>query len=508
MNRREFLRAMAAGGLLTAAWRGGVRAAGSPSDKISATLDNTAHLVTSILNHPASMSPIDTVVILMMENRSFDHYLGWLATDEPYLEAGRSRYGAGFAVDGIVDLAYPDPATGDLVATYHLPERVGQQDPWRGCGHPDPGHGPVQGRAQRDRGFLAVDSGNDVFALGYFTGNDLPIYAPLARSFTIFDRYHAALLSSTYPNRLYLQSAQCGDDMDPPLPVDQLGFDWPAIWDRLLAAGVSCANYFLDVPSALFFGPRMLPILRPFADFFADAAAGTLPHVVLLDPSFVSGFRTDDHPIGDMRVAQAFVANVVRALVRSPQWSRLALFVTYDEWGGFFDHVAPPIVLDDRASSVDLSNFGQTGFRVPTFLVSPYALPGFVDHRRYDHTSILRFLEWRFLGAPPEGHVGNQWWLTTRDRTANNIGASLQMDPGSPTFDIGPLPAIPLASTPCQGFWMQDVPGIDNYDRAGNFAPLEQPISGMELLTSSGFLDRVGFKPVARSIGLAELLGR
>jgi len=506
MDRREFLRSMAAGGLLAATWPRGLRAADYVG-KVTSTLDNTANLVTSILNHPSSVSPIDTVVILMMENRSFDHYLGWLATDEAYLEAGRSRYGAGFSVDGQVDQEFVDPATGELVATYHLPERAGQQDPWRGCGHPDPGHGPVQGRAQRDQGFLATDSGNDVFALGYFAGDDLPIYAPLARSFTIFDRYHAALLSSTYPNRLYLQSAQCGEDMDPPLPLNEVGFDWPVIWDRLLAAGVSCANYFVDLPSSLFFGPRALPILRPFADFFVDAAAGTLPHVVLLDPSFISGLRTDDHPIGDMRVAQAFVANVVRALVHSPQWSRMALFVTYDEWGGFFDHVAPPIVPDDRASPVDLMNFGQAGFRVPTFMVSPYALPGFVDHRRYDHTSILRFLEWRFLGAPPEGPDGDGWWLTTRDRTANNIGASLQMEPTS-TFDIGPIPAIPLASTPCVGFWMQDVPGIDNYDRAGTFAPIEQPISGMELMIPTGYLERVGFQFRPPSLTLTELLGR
>jgi len=247
-------------------------------------------------------------------------------------------------------------------------------------------------------------------------------------------------------------------------------------------------------------------MLRPFADFFVDAAAGTLPHVVLLDPSFISGFRTDDHPIGDMRVAQAFVGNVVRALVHSPQWSRSALFVTYDEWGGFFDHVAPPIVADDRASAIDLANFGQAGFRVPTFLVSPYALPGFVDHRRYDHTSILRFLEWRFLGAPPEGPDGNGWWLTARDRNANNIGASLQMTPAS-TFDIGIIPAIPLASTPCEGFWMQDVPEIDNYDRSGTFRPVEQPISGMELMLSSGYLDRVGFSLRPPSLTLAELTG-
>jgi phospholipase C len=510
MDRREFLRAVAAGGLAAAGLpRLAARAANVPyGNKVTDTATNTQHYVESILNQPAANSPVDTIVILMMENRSFDHYLGWLATDAAYVETGRSRYGSGFTVDGRIDLSYTDPITGEPVATYHLTEREGQQDPWRGCGHPDPGHGPVQGRAQRDGGFLAPHSDNDVFALGYFTGEDLPTYEPLLRNFTIFDQYHAAILSSTYPNRLYLQSAQCGDDMDPPLPIQQAGFDWPCIWDRLLAAGVSCANYFVDLPSALFFGPRVLPMLRPFADFFVDAAAGTLPHVVLLDPSFISGFRTDDHPIGDMRVAQRFVANVVRALTQSPQWMRTALFVTYDEWGGFFDHVAPPVVADDRQSAVDLQNFGQVGFRVPTFMVSPYAMANFVDHRRYDHSSILRFLEWRFLGAPAEGPSGDGWWLTARDRNANNIGVSLQSTPVSTEFAMGPLPEIPLASTPCQGFWMQDVPGVDNYDRAGTFAPIEEPISGMELMIPSGYTERIGFTVSTPSISPRELIGQ
>ena len=121
------------------------------------------------------------------------------------------------------------------------------------------------------------------------------------------------------------------------------------------------------------------------------------------------------------------------------------LFVlTYDEWGGFFDHVAPPVVPDDRASKIDDANFGQTGFRVPTMLASPYARRGFVDHRQYDHTSILRFVEWRFLGAPPEGPSASndRWYLTTRDRHAHNIGSALvtHADPDL-DFDLdAPLP--------------------------------------------------------------------
>ncbi|HZN15681.1 MAG TPA: alkaline phosphatase family protein [Acidimicrobiales bacterium] len=484
------------------------QAAGSPdiAGKVSSLLNNTANVVGSILNQPAKNSPIDTIVILMMENRSFDHYLGWLPDDDAYMYAGTEAYGERFHVDGRTDLSYIDPATGREVRTYHLPSHPGEQLAWRGCGHPDPGHGPLQGRAQRDHGFLANSSGNDAFALGYFRKEDLPTYAPLASHFTIFDRYHCSLLSSTYPNRLYLQSAQCGDDMDPPLPIDELGFDWPAIWDRLLAAGVSCANYFVDLPTSIFFGPRMVPIVRPFADFFVDAALGQLPHVVLLDPGFISGFRTDDHPVGDMRVAQAFTANVVKAITKSPQWGRTALFITYDEWGGFFDHVAPALMADGRASSTDTKNFGQAGFRVPTFMVSPYALPNYVDHRPYDHTSILRFIEWRFLGAPAEGPGGSGWWLTERDRHAYNIGASLQSTKRSDIY-VSPVPQVPLASTPCQGYWMQDVPEIDSHDRAGEFAAIEAPISGLDLFRTSGYLERIGLADRGPSLTPRELVG-
>ena len=117
------------------------------------------------------------------------------------------------------------------------------------------------------------------------------------------------------------------------------------------------------------------------------------------------------------------------AFVQSKHWERGLFVLCYDEWGGFFDHVRPPVFADDRANRVDAENFGQAGFRVPSILASPYARPGAVDAAIYDHTSILRFLEWRFLGAPAEGpgrSAGRPAWaLSARDRHAHNIGRSL-----------------------------------------------------------------------------------
>jgi hypothetical protein len=123
----------------------------------------------------------------------------------------------------------------------------------------------------------------------------------------------------------------------------------------------------------------------------------------------------------------------------------------YDEWGGFFDHVRPPTVPDSRAFGDDADNFGQLGFRVPSLLASPYARRGYVDHALYDHTSVLRFLEWRFLGAPAQGpgKRGDEWFLTERDRYANNIGASLRFDRPEPEADFPTQVEIAAVTARC-----------------------------------------------------------
>jgi len=404
----------------------------------------------SILDRPAAAAPIDTVVVLMMENRSFDHYLGFLGEDAAYLEEGRRRWGRRFRLDASTSEAYRDPA-GTLVETYPL-AAAGEANPWRGCGHPDPGHGWTSGRRQRDDGFLAAGSGNDAYALGWFGAGDLPFYTAISRRFTVCDRYHCSVLAPTFPNREYLHSAQSGGLKGNALPFEvgyPDGFTWPTIWDRLAAAGVPARYYYVDLPVVALWGLRMLSIASPIAGYFEDAAAGRLPNVVFLDPGFVGETRTDEHPHGDVRDGQRLVQQCVRAFVESPHWERGVFILTYDEWGGFFDHVPPPRLRDDRASRDDEEDFGQAGFRVPTRLLSPYARRNFVDHGLYDHTSILRFLAWRFLGAPARGHGRRHgWYLTSRDRFAKNLGASLRPDAPDPEFDAGAFPD-PGTSAPC-----------------------------------------------------------
>jgi len=406
----------------------------------------------SLLDGLASDCPVDTVVVLMMENRSFDHWLGWLASDQQYLEAGRSRYGALFGVDGNQHQTYAGPD--GPVDTRYLFAWDQITNPWRGCDFGDPGHSWTTGRVQRDQGFLAPGSGNDEFALGYYNAPDLAFSARLTKRFTTFDSYHCSVLGPTNPNREYLHSAQSGGVKSNYLPIAEGGFSWPTIWDRLGAAGVPARYYYSDLPVTFLWGERLNPFNRPIAEFYADCAAGTLPNVVFLDPSFVGENRTDDHPLADVRAGQGFMRDVFQAFAQSPQWERGVFLVTYDEWGGFFDHVAPPHLADDRTSTNDQDDFSQAGFRVPTVMASPFARPGFVDRRVYDHTSILRFLEWRFLGAPPEGPggPGAGWFLTQRDQHANNIGASLMAQPFSPDLWFDPAALdVGQVSTLCAG---------------------------------------------------------
>jgi phospholipase C len=207
-------------------------------------------------------------------------------------------------------------------------------------------------------------------------------------------------------------------------------------------------------------GPEYSQFIQPIDTFFEDCAAGTLPNVVAVSPSFMGNLRADDHSQGDIRVGQRFIREVFNAFATSPQWKRGLFVLTYDEWGGFFDHVRPPILPDDRATADLDTSFGLAGFRVPTIAASPYARPGYVDHRLYDHTSILRFIEWRYLGAPAEGPGGAAGWnLTTRDRNANNFGASLAATHPDPelrfepeAIEIGPYsaecPPGPTATAP------------------------------------------------------------
>jgi phospholipase C len=183
--------------------------------------------------------------------------------------------------------------------------------------------------------------------------------------------------------------------------------------------------------------------------YYTDCAAGTLPNVSIVDPPFRDGgggdgLSADEHPLGDVRLGQAFMSDVVNAFVHSPNYRRGALFIIYDEWGGFWDHVRPPRVVDGRMSRDLNKDFGQMGFRIPAVTVSPYARSKkkksvTVDHGVYGHESILKLISYRFgLG-----------FLNKRHRYARNIGRSF--DWTNPDFTPPGLPDVQeVATTPCE----------------------------------------------------------
>jgi len=432
LSRREFLE--------RTAWAAGLAgAAGLPPSALLAEAAEAGYRHAPL--PPPRNVPIDHFVVLMMENRSFDHYFGWASHD----------------ADASQRQTFPD-ADGTQVATRHFSTLGTGGMQYKGCGHPDPGHGWNSGRAQLLGGFLATGSGNDEFALTYFNAGELGFIHAAARQYTLYDRYFSSLLASTWPNRYYKWSAQSGGLKTN--GVQPGGNTWETIFDRAIAHGLSARYYASDLPFAALFGPRAGPWIHPISRYYEDCAAGTLPNIAFVDPPYgdgrgSDGLAADEHPLGDVRLGQAFMGDVVNAFVRSPSYRRGAMFVIYDEWGGFFDHVRPPSVPDDRASTDLNENFGQLGFRVPAVAISPYARrrrrrhgrrhPHFdrgkdlrVDHGMYAHESILKLIAYRFgLGD-----------LNTRMRHASNIGRSFDWE--RPDFEAPLLPDPPdIVTSPC-----------------------------------------------------------
>jgi phospholipase C len=227
-------------------------------------------------------------------------------------------------------------------------------------------------------------------------------------------------MAPTFPNRFYQHAAQT-DRIDNSVEISTL----PTIWDRLAAAGLSGRYYFSDAPFLALWGATYLPIAATLPQFFADARAGTLPDVAFVEPRFLGaeiGVSGDDHPFADIRNGQAFLNLVYDAVVTSPAWPRSVLVINYDEWGGFFDHVPPTSAPIPPADAVAGNTDGLRGFRVPCLVVSPYARRHTISHTEFDHTSILRMIEWRWDLQP----------LTVRDATANNLAETLDFS----AFDL------------------------------------------------------------------------
>jgi phospholipase C len=466
------------------------------------------------------------IIIVMQENHSFDNYFGVL----PYVEGGPYHPGPcdpedHACVDGLTcstsgsGLACTNSNRdddGSTVVSFHSRNYCPGPDlrhDWPGSHQEANFLNPAQNfLASPNDGFVLVNDGatplvpplvpdgigqhppdpgaespTDDDTMGYYDQTDLPFYHGLAQVFAINDRYFSSVKGPTFPNRSYeLAATSFGHlttaEIFPPLPpaVPFPGGYKPitgTIMDLLDERGITWNNYFADVPTTAIFRGLDFTHLLPVSTFFAIAGspACTLPEVSFVDPAFGSNaFGTnpalmefDEHPPSDIRKGQFFVSQIVNAVRNSSCWQDSIVFITWDEHGGFYDHVSPPRARQGQAPNpdgispgqcADLSNspasqlpgggaqcfvsqidavsicsdftstglypascpnFDQLGFRVPFIAVSPFSKPHHVSHRLADHTSLLALIEKRFLRIDEE--EGRRQHLTARDLHAATL---------------------------------------------------------------------------------------
>ena len=474
-----------------------------------------------------NLQNVNHIIIVMQENHSFDNYFGVLAfvPGSPYHSAkGTGKHRACPASDHACVDGLKCRVTSDGLKCRNANKNEGHgrvrafHDP-RFCTGPDLDHSwdgthrEANFRRPNDtlkrspaNGFVRInaerelpDQAIDYDTIGYYDDTDLPFYYDLAETFAVNDRYFASVLGQTFPNRSYEVAATSfghltTNEIISPPALAQGGYKpiTGTIYDLLNANNVTWTDYYSDLPYSLIFQPSSSH-QQPVAQFATDAMAGTLPAVSFIDPSALADqtinggtYETDEHPPQNIRAGEYFVSTIISALRNSPSWNDSVLLFTYDEHGGFYDHVFPPVAPQGGATTpdgiapgqcADLSNppaseqpgggltcthsatidapalcpeftnpagpyppncatFDQLGIRLPFVAVSPFAKPHYVSHTVADHTSILALIEKRFLGG---AH------LTARDQNADTLEDMFDFD-NSPSagaaIAMAPLPVV------------------------------------------------------------------
>jgi phospholipase C len=370
---------------------------------------------------------IEHIVVLMMENHSYDNRLGML-----------NRPGAdGFRIGKNGKPTATNPyANGDIQHAFRMPTTCQNHSPsqdWK--------NSHVQFASGRLDGF--VKSGSGATSMGYWQWADQPFYYSLAKQFPIADRYFCSLLGQTDPNRRFLMSAtsmgMVNDDLEMINEYPKNG----TIFDRLDQHGRTWKTYYTTLSSTALYLPlfekNVGKKIVKIKNFFTDCAAGKLPNFSLVEPNYNKQSEENPQNIAD---GEQFAAQVINAVMSGPGWNKTLLIWTYDEHGGYYDHVKPPkaIAPDDIAPRVPrgqskYEGFTRYGFRVPTAVVSPWARANYVSHQVFDHASICALVEAKW----------NLPAMTFRDANAN---AMLDMlDLKQPSFEKPPVLATPLLTT-------------------------------------------------------------
>ena len=465
-----------------------------------------------------NLQNVKHIIIVMQENRSFDNYFGVLALapGSPYHQGvGGCRAGDHKCVDGLtcfVDHAGqyrcanvnldPDGSSPSLVQAFHDPTRCTVPDldhSWLGTHEEMLFEAPDFTRfLTLSDGFVRVndtteqvDSGESATedeTMSFYDQTDIPFYYDVAKKFAISDRYFASLLGPTFPNRAYLMAATSfghltTNDIFPPpggyKPITG------TIFDLLDQNQVTWADYFQDAPQGAIFrlfgtsgvDPHFLPLTVFLAQAAGSPLAPPLPSVAFVDPNLGltgTALENDEHPPTDIQRGQAYVSQVVNAVRNGPYWKDSIIIVTYDEHGGYYDHVHPPLAAQQGARNPDginpgqcedlslpplseqpgggaecsynftsttdtsvkdaealcpplandptgpypswCANFDQYGVRLPFMAISPFSKPSYVSHTVGDHTSLLALIEKRFLN-----NGGTPLHLTKRDASANTL---------------------------------------------------------------------------------------
>jgi phospholipase C len=405
---------------------------------------------------------IEHIVVLMLENRSFDHMLGYLS-----LEGGRDE------VDGL-RRGMANDHRGERYPIHHLAATHLPDECW------DPEHTAAATDRQINDGAMdgfpasyaetlasrGVDDGDPGIVMGYYNASDLPVFDHFAEQFCVCDRWHCSVAGATWPNRLYaLTGGGAGSRDDPKVPI----YHQHSFVRHLDAEAVSWRWYSHDVATLrladakyrvghrehfayvqklkLVFKTRgrgLLYLNEDAASFLEDAAYGQLPAVSWIDPNFkdfnlIGSPPNDDHPPADVTHGQELALLVYNALAAGPRWDTTLLVVFYDEHGGFFDHVPPP----EHPPDDDPTTFTRYGVRVPAFVISPWVKAGSVCHTLFDHASIPKTILQRFCptvvdgdrnprGAAHAREKGHRHGISRRVAEAAGLGELLTLsDPRS-----------------------------------------------------------------------------
>ena len=367
-------------------------------------------------------TPIQHLVVVMQQNHTFDNYFG------TYPDAN------GFPPDTCMPISLSNPGSMDCVAPFSIDSYPIE----------DLSHSSATFKHQYQNGKMNgfIDALNRLnqdgaLAMGYYGEESVPYYWNLADQFVLFDNYFSSAHTGSITNRMFSVSGGPGDGFN---RIPEKGFgDIPTIFDKLQERGITWKYYIKDYDPSLNYrnlqeldylppqvqwvpllgfdrfldDPELFSHIVDLDEYYIDLENGTLPSV-----SYVLLLGATEHPLSDLSLGQRTMRTMIQMLMQSDVWNSSALLITYDDWGGWYDHVAPPQV----------DNYGY-GFRVPALLISAYARQGYIDHTQLDHTSILKFIEENWDIQP----------LAERDAKANNFLSAFDFisPPREPVFISG-----------------------------------------------------------------------